>query len=264
MRPSTCTSPIFQPLIFQYWLHLDCILITRLLMFQYRLHPPLTQSYWSRPCYKTARCAAPSWKQTDKSSIGITKWGSRDQRVCIGIAIITYWASPNLCPSVAGTASGRVWYILLYLSLHWGHPSDPHYIGFKPRAVIVRLTRINCCAWALIVVDCWPIVVLGHVFWQVAWWSHMVTHTIQQLTHHTTQRGGGWRWYNALGFREGVRDPPPTIPPLLKFFSCNFPNLPLNLFIELFLKSNFQLQFWKNSSDVYLLSCISLRTSPIG
>ena len=114
MRPSTCTSPIFQLLIFQYWLHFDCILISRLLMFQYRLHPPLTQSYWSRPCYKTARCAAPRWKQTDKSSIGITNWGSGDQRVCIGIAIITYWASPNLCPSVAGTAIKCLWQSVIH------------------------------------------------------------------------------------------------------------------------------------------------------
>ena len=54
----------------------------------------------------------------------------------------------------------REWYIFFSLA-HWGQVGDSHCNGLKPWAVIVRLRRINCCAWTLIVVDCSPIVVLG-------------------------------------------------------------------------------------------------------
>ena len=140
---------------------------------------------------------SPSWEQTDKSWIEIPNWGSqvpnwgsRDQRVCSGFAIITNWASQllywasqllywasqllNWASQLSHTgphqisAISQLQALLLNASgfvvlhfLYWGHQSDRHYIGFKPRAVMVKLRRINCCASALIVVDCWPIVVLG-------------------------------------------------------------------------------------------------------
>ena len=193
MRPSTCTSPIFQLLIFQYWLHFHCILISRLLMFQYRLHPPLTQSYWSRPCYKTACCAAPSWKQTDKSSIGITKWGSRDQRVCIGIAIITYWASPNLCPSVAGTAIKCLWRSVIHFvvpvsalgsskwsALHWFQTEGCNRQAYENQLLCLGLNccglLANCCAGACFLTSCLMT-------------AHRNTHnTTTDTPHNTTRR----------------------------------------------------------------------------
>ena len=171
MLPSTCTAQYFN---FWYF-NIDCISIASWYLgfwcFNIDCIPP-TQSYWSRPCYKTA-VQHPSWKQTDKSSTGIPNWGRWDQRVCIGIAIITYWESHQISASQLQSlllnASGRVWYISLYLSLHRGGLSEwstLHWFqteGCNGQAYENQLLCLglnccgllaNCCAGACFLTSC--------------------------------------------------------------------------------------------------------------
>ena len=144
------------------------------ILIELRLHPEFfISSYSNIDCnrklsiqvlvIKPPRRATQQWKQTDKSRIGIPNWGFWVLRVWIWDCNyhILDLVQPHL-QALLLDASGtdRWWYIFFSLA-HWGQVGDSHCNGLKPWAVIVRLRRINCCAWTLIVVDCSPIVVLG-------------------------------------------------------------------------------------------------------